>query len=92
MHESIRVNLYKEVCAITSVLMDPYRSFIRRLHADGRVTKAETTKLNQHNGHHEMWRIWRAGVSNVATIAAFIRPTSAIPIWPHPSLTEFTDY
>ena len=49
MRESIRVNLYKEVCAITSVLMDPYRSFIRRLHADGRVTKAEMTKLNQHN-------------------------------------------
>ena len=47
MRESIRVNLYKEVCAITSVLMDPYRSFIRRLHADGRVTKAEMTKLNQ---------------------------------------------
>ena len=47
MRESIRVNLYKEVCAITSVIMDPYRSFIRRLHADGRVTKVEMTKLNQ---------------------------------------------
>lgn len=47
MREPIPVNLHKEVCAITSVLIDPYRSFIRRLHADGRVTRTEMTKLNQ---------------------------------------------
>ena len=47
MSEEMSIDLNNLVGAIASVLIDPYATFVAKLHAEGRITDEEMAGLNQ---------------------------------------------
>jgi len=64
MSEEMSIDLNNLVGAIASVLIDPYATFVVKLHAEGRITDEEMAGLNQEieESTHRLAELIRAGL------------------------------